>query len=99
MEKASSDEPVLSLHLVFEGEAKHYLRLELFQLMLRHQLAAVQKAWGVPKEIEVSLGLSYGALMSRSMKIAGFSGDRQRPVDSHAGALSHSRTTYFSWSG
>jgi hypothetical protein len=29
------------------------LRLELFQLMLRHQLAAVQKAWGVPKEIEV----------------------------------------------
>ena len=40
---------------VFEGDAKHYLRLELFQLLLRHQLVAVQKAWGVPKEIEVSL--------------------------------------------
>jgi hypothetical protein len=39
---------------VYEGEAKQYLKLEMLQLMLRHQLVAVQKAWGISKEIEVS---------------------------------------------
>jgi hypothetical protein len=39
---------------VYEGEAKLYLKLEMLQLMLRHQLVAVQKAWGISKEIEVS---------------------------------------------
>ncbi|KAJ9123087.1 hypothetical protein QFC22_001277 [Naganishia vaughanmartiniae] len=37
----------------FRGPAKEYLKLELLQLLLRHQIKAVQEIWKVSSEIEV----------------------------------------------
>ncbi|KAJ9110441.1 hypothetical protein QFC19_001567 [Naganishia cerealis] len=38
----------------FRGPAKEYLKLELLQLLLRHQLKAVQEIWDLSNEIEVA---------------------------------------------
>lgn len=37
----------------FQGDARAYLRLELLQLMLRHQLEAAQELWKIPAQLEV----------------------------------------------
>lgn len=39
--------------LEFRGPAKEYLKLELLQLLLRHQIKAVQEIWKLSSEIEV----------------------------------------------
>lgn len=38
----------------FYGDEKVYLRLELLQLLLRHQITALIEAWELPDFVEVS---------------------------------------------